>query len=118
MTDTDLTRRSPEDGILRSFEEYYDTQSDVEQDPYGAWDAIQKLSAALEVERAETARRKWEDWRQIATLASDRAEALDAKLKEAVDVMQAWKTAGPDQVYYQAVQKRNAFLASLEGDKP
>ena len=47
-----------------------------------------------------------------------RAEALDAKLKDAVNVMQAWKTAGTDQDYYQAVQKRNAFLASLEGDKP
>ena len=64
----------------------------------------------------------WQACAEIAGAERDkeyaRAEALDAKLKEAVNVMQAWKTAGTDQDYYQAVQKRNAFLASLEGDKP
>ena len=71
------------------------------------------LSAALE-RKKEAA----EFWEHCAAITEKRAEALDAKLKEALDVMQAWKTAGTDQDYYQAVQKRNAFLASLEGDKP
>ena len=32
------------DGIFRSFDEHYDTQREVEQDPYGAWLAIQSLT--------------------------------------------------------------------------
>ena len=66
MTDQDT---SPE----RPLDEVYDTQQDVEQDPYGAWQAIQTLSAALEAERAEAARRKWEDWRQIARASAEAA---------------------------------------------
>ena len=32
------------DGIFRTFDEHYDNMQDVEQDPYGAWLAIQHLS--------------------------------------------------------------------------
>ena len=31
------------DGILRGLNEHYDSRGDVEQDPYGAWLAIQNL---------------------------------------------------------------------------
>jgi hypothetical protein len=50
-----LTVRGP-DGVTRSLSEHYDGQKDVEQDPYGAWLAIQNLSARvaeLEAENAE-----------------------------------------------------------------
>ena len=70
-----------------------------------------------EAAEAELYQRKADSkrWRQEATsrtneLIAER-DALKAELAEAVGVMQAWKTAGPDQDYYQAVQKRNAFLA-------
>ena len=88
------------------------------------------LSTALEAERgwhtvAESNQQIAQSWQACAEIAGaerdkehDRAEAAEAKLKDAMDVMQAWKNAGTGQDYYQAVQKRNAFLASLEGDKP
>ena len=44
---------------------------------------ISALEAALESERAEATRRKWEDWRQIATLARASAEAAEAELAKA-----------------------------------
>lgn len=36
------------DGTLRPFDEQYDTQSEVEQDPCGAWFAIQMLAQQSE----------------------------------------------------------------------
>jgi hypothetical protein len=63
MTDTpDLT---PE-AVERPLDEAYDTMIEVERNPYGAWLAIQSLSAALATERA-------------------RAEAAEAKLATAGD---------------------------------
>ena len=44
--------RSPEDGITRPLDEHYDGMRDVEQDAYGAWLAIQNLSAEVERLRA------------------------------------------------------------------
>ena len=40
----------------RPLDEVYDTQRDVEQDPYGAWQAIQTLSAERDAIKAELAR--------------------------------------------------------------
>ena len=92
-------------------------------DPYGHAkpkslnDDTKTLLRALSTERAKL-QKGWSLAVDQCDKEYARAEDLDAKLKEALDVMQAWKTAGTDQDYYQAVQKRNAFLASLEGDKP
>jgi hypothetical protein len=48
MTDTteavvDPFHAKGRDGILRGLNEHYDSRGDVEQDPYGAWLAIQNL---------------------------------------------------------------------------
>ena len=47
-----------------------------------------------------------------------RAEALDAKLKEAVEVMQRVKDYRYDPNIGIELNRLEAFLASLEGDKP
>lgn len=41
------------DGIIRSLNEHYDGQRDVEQDPYGAWLAIQNQAAEITRLRAK-----------------------------------------------------------------
>ena len=43
------------DGITRSLSEHYDGQKDVEQDPYGAWLAIQNQAARIEALEARVA---------------------------------------------------------------
>ena len=48
--------KHPVDGIIRRLDEHYDVQSDVEQDPCGAWFAIQNLCAALDAAEAENKR--------------------------------------------------------------
>ena len=48
--------KHPVDGIIRRLDEHYDVQSDVEQDPCGAWFAIQDLCAALDVAEAKLAK--------------------------------------------------------------
>ena len=45
--------KHPEDGIIRRVDEHYDAQLDVEQDPHGAWLAIQNLCAALDEAREQ-----------------------------------------------------------------
>jgi hypothetical protein len=37
-------------------------------------------------------------------------------LAKAVEALTAWKSAGDDSAYYEAVQKRNATLAELKGE--
>lgn len=44
------------DGIRRSYDEHYDTMMDVEQDPTGAWQAIQKQADRIEELEAKLAR--------------------------------------------------------------
>ena len=44
-----------DDGVIRSLDEHYDTQKDVEQDPYGAWLAIQNLWVDRETKIARIA---------------------------------------------------------------
>ena len=81
--------KSP-DGITRRVDEHYFVPSDVQQDPHGAWLAIQNLCAALNEAEAERHR-----WRQAAAKGSlhtqadlDRAvaEARAVALKEAAEV--------------------------------
>ena len=36
------------DGVIRTLDEHYNSQKDVDQDPYGAWLAIQNLWTSLE----------------------------------------------------------------------
>jgi len=57
------------DGIRRSYDEHYDTMMDVEQDPTGAWQAIQKQADRIE---------------QLAATN----EELEAKLAKAVEGLQ------------------------------
>ena len=45
--------KHPVDGVIRRVDEHYDGKSDVEQDPYGAWLAIQNLCAALDAAEAK-----------------------------------------------------------------
>jgi hypothetical protein len=82
------------DGITRTLDEHYDCQSDVEQDPYGAWLAIQNLSArleAVEAERDELRAAKWK-WQHtdtmndIVSMGMARDEA-GAKLAQAVEAL-------------------------------
>ena len=49
----DLHRHGP-DGIVRSLDEHYDTMMDVEQDPTGAFMAIQAQAARIAELEAET----------------------------------------------------------------
>ena len=130
----DLTRRSPEDGTLRSFEEYYDTQFDVEQDPYGAWDSRHKLSAQLNkkyddigemyIQKAELEARLLDvSKREAAMIArydakleatEARAEAAEARLKEGAAILDravngVWRDGD--------LELARAFLASMV-DKP
>ncbi len=51
----DLKVKSP-DGILRSYDEHYDTMMDVKQDPTGAWQAIQKQHDRIEELEAKLAK--------------------------------------------------------------
>jgi NAD(P)H-dependent FMN reductase len=44
------------DGIMRSLSEHYDEQRDVEQDPYGAWLAIQNQADRIEELEARIAK--------------------------------------------------------------
>lgn len=66
------------DGIRRTLDEHYDCQKDVEQDPYGAWLAIQNLS---EIARMVL------DLHERATAAEAERDALKAKLDEALKVL-------------------------------
>ena len=113
MTDPDLT---PE-AVERPLDEVFDTQRDVEQNPCGAWQAIQALSAALEAERAEK-----REAALLLHLHMKRAEAAEVRLKEAVDVM--WTIGNeydPSDDWLNArtmYEIAHAFLSSLEGYKP
>ena len=90
---TDTTDPTPE----RPLDEVYDTQRDVEQDPYGAWQAIQTLSAERDALKAEL----------VSTLS---AAILDAQIR----VIENRKLDTPDQIRANAC----AFLARAAGKKP
>jgi hypothetical protein len=107
MTDPDLT--APEAVERRA--------KLLEQDEWPTVAAtLRALSAQLlDVSKREAAMIARYDAKLEAAEAE--RDALKAELAEAVGVMQAWKTAGTDQVYYQAVQKRNAFLARHQKEK-
>ena len=64
------------DGIFRSFDEHYDTQREVEQDPYGAWLAIQSLTQIHQAERDKA--------------FNEGVEALHHKLYERFGDTSAW----------------------------
>ena len=93
MTDPDLT---PE-AVERPLDEVFDTQRDVEQNPCGAWQAIQALSTALEADRARADAAEARERALLTTYDEDRKalventslrsrlKAAEAKLKEAVD---------------------------------
>ena len=127
MTDQDPT--APE-AVEQSLDEAFDTQRDVEQNPCGAWQAIQALSAALEAERHNCVtilndanydyNRKTnsliERHAQQITDLKARAEYAEAKLKGAVGVMRdlyqcdEWGVFSMDEVKDRA----RAFLATLD----
>lgn len=44
------------DGVIRSLNEHYDTLRDVDQDPYGAWLAIQNQADRIEALEARIAK--------------------------------------------------------------
>lgn len=46
------------DGIYRTYDEHYDVPSDIDQDPYGAWDAIQKQAVRIDELEAELKKSK------------------------------------------------------------
>ena len=70
--------KSP-DGITRRVDDHYFVPSDVQQDPHGAWLAIQNLCAALNEAEAERHR-----WRQAASIGSIHTQAdLDRAVNEA-----------------------------------
>jgi hypothetical protein len=78
MIDLDEMTVCGADGISRNYDEHYDCQSEVEEDPYGAWDAIQKQHVAIIA--------------QAATI-----EALRARVKaadELADMVQCWSENG------------------------
>ena len=96
MTDTPTDRESVDplhvkgpDGITRRVDEHYFVLSDVQQDPPGAWLAIQNLCAALDEAEAALERVRAEEREacfsaaeyvsdgRIAALQADSAEADD-----------------------------------------
>ena len=62
------------DGIIRSLSEHYDAQRDVEQDPYGAWLAIQNQATRIEALEARIAK---------ADALADAFEDFNAKIDKA-----------------------------------
>ena len=67
--------KSPVDGITRGLNEHYDSKQDVQQDPYGAWLAIQNLWNGREELEAENARlREAQAWQPIETAPKDGTE--------------------------------------------
>jgi predicted nuclease with TOPRIM domain len=94
------------DGVWRAYDENYDTMLDVEDDPYGAWEAIQKqhsrieaLEAQLEevtrygrqieyanaklIQERKTAEQARDKWRSMWEKEQADNEALQAQLAEA-----------------------------------
>lgn len=53
------------DGVTRTLDEHYDTQKDVEQDPYGAWLAIQNQATRVAELEAK--------WQPIRTMPANEA---------------------------------------------
>ncbi|MDB4378672.1 hypothetical protein N9Z41_02770 [bacterium] len=69
------------DGIRRSYDEHYDTMMDVEQDPTGAFFAIQKQAYRIEKLVAENKLLN----SLVADAAIERAKELEAKLAKVVE---------------------------------
>ena len=96
------------DGVTRTLDEHYDTQKDVEQDPYGAWLAIQNQAtriAELEASLFATVQREAETHRRhdakldakdarIAELEVKLAKARDDALEEAAEAAWEWRFTG------------------------
>ncbi len=70
------------DGVTRNLDEHYDTQKDVEQDPYGAWLAIQNQAASIDELEAEV-----KDWKQSSDAKDARIAELEAKLSTAMKAL-------------------------------
>lgn len=79
----DLTALGP-DGIRRSYDEHYDTMMDVEQDPTGAWQAIQKQADRIEELEAENKKLRLEVYHanDVADVSIDKAKELEATLRK------------------------------------
>ena len=82
------------DGIFRSFDEHYDTMREVEQDPYGAWLAIQSLTNLHQEEIAAEYKRGywdgivWGNKDAIAALEKVKREAWNAAIDEVADIIE------------------------------
>jgi len=86
------------DNVIRTLDEHYDGKKDVEQDPYGAWLAIQNQAARIEELKAER-------------------DTLKAKLEAAVDILEKC----PSFVWYEAnvddlLGEIDATLAKITGE--
>ena len=126
MTDPDLT--APE-AVERLASHIHKTCGCAlganEEQPVAA--TLRALSAALAAEKAENATLKsavYIDDLTVTGLASDkadlkaRAEAAEARLKEAVEIMQRVKDYRYDPNIGIELNRLEAHLSSLEGDKP
>ena len=74
------------DGVIRPLDEHYDGMQDVEQDPYGAWLAIQNLCARLaevENERDDARKLQAKDFELLDSPWKQRAERAEAALATA-----------------------------------
>ena len=129
MTDTDLTApEAVERFDLEQPTEHMGSASMKPEPGYGDWvryTDYAALSAALEAERAENLS-LWqanEELSSAAWTATTRTEALDAKLKEAGEHIEAVSDAFAKQIgvrrhhAWPIIRAARAFLASL-GDKP
>ena len=139
MTNQDLT--APE-AVERWHEEIHGMKSGPAlfegQQEYVRYEDYAALSAALEAEKARVADKHETAMKGLSEIMTleDRAEALDAKLKEAVEALKpfvsAWNIAlasgntavsrlaliARDETAGVHFMRARAFLASLEGDKP
>ena len=110
MTSKDLT--APE--AVERLADRYDKMSTWNGDwKHEAADTLRALSAALEAEKEHGRKFMWH-----ARYTCSRAEAAETKLKEAVEVMQRVKDYRYDPNIGIELNMLEAFLASLEGDKP
>ena len=87
------------DGIYRTYDEHYDVLSTIEQDTYGAWDAIQKQAVRIdELEAANDAAEKsnrlahvnlWRFWSDKVREYTNKNVKLQARIDELEEVLKS-----------------------------
>lgn len=103
------------DGITRSLSEHYDGMKDVEQDPYGAWLAIQNQAARIEAleQDLKAVLRREEDANRAAMKHLRALEQERIKSKNYADFNHEWRRRC--EALERQVKAADALAAWVEG---